>query len=37
MSKLTDIDRSFNVRHFDWEVIVLCVRWSSRFGTLVQW
>ncbi|MEA3129426.1 MAG: transposase, family, partial [Paraburkholderia sp.] len=30
MSKLTDIDRLFNGRHFDREVIVLCVRWYLR-------
>lgn len=27
MSKLVDIDRLFSGRHFDREVIVLCVRW----------
>ncbi|MFM0205456.1 IS6 family transposase, partial [Paraburkholderia fungorum] len=31
MSKLTDIDRLFNGRHFDREVIVLCVRWYLRY------
>lgn len=27
MSKLIDIDRLFDDRHFDREVIVLCMRW----------
>jgi len=31
MSKLVDIDRLFNGRHFDREVIVLCVRWYLRY------
>ncbi|KAE8754245.1 MULTISPECIES: IS6 family transposase [Paraburkholderia] len=31
MSKLIDIDRLFNGRHFDREVIVLCVRWYLRY------
>ncbi|MFL9935186.1 IS6 family transposase [Paraburkholderia sp. RL18-103-BIB-C] len=31
MSKLTDIDRLFNGRHFDREVIVVCVRWYLRY------
>jgi transposase-like protein len=30
MSKLTDIERLFNGRHFDREVIVLCVRWYQK-------
>jgi transposase-like protein len=40
MSKLTDIDRLFNGRHFDREVIVLCVRWycvtNSAFETSLK-
>ena len=31
MSELLDIDRLFNGRHFDREVIVLCVRWYLRY------
>ncbi|WP_227747374.1 IS6 family transposase [Paraburkholderia franconis] len=31
MSKLTDIDGLFNGRHFDREVIILCVRWYPRY------
>jgi putative transposase len=31
MNKLKDIDGSFNGRHFDREVIVLCVRWYLRY------
>jgi hypothetical protein len=31
MSKLRDIDWLFNGRHFDREVIVLCVRWYLRY------
>ncbi|MFL9889168.1 IS6 family transposase [Paraburkholderia agricolaris] len=31
MSKLVDIDGLFNGRHFDREVIVLCVRWYLRY------
>jgi transposase-like protein len=31
MSKLIDIDRLFSGRHFDREVIVLCVRWHLRY------
>jgi transposase-like protein len=31
MSKLKDIDGLFNGRHFDREVIVLCVRWYLRY------
>jgi transposase-like protein len=31
MSKLKDIDRLFNGRHFDREVIILCVRWYLRY------
>ena len=31
MSKLIDIDRLFSGRHFDREVIVLCVRWYLRY------
>jgi transposase-like protein len=31
MSKLIDIDRLFNGRHFDREVIVLCVHWYLRY------
>ena len=31
MSKLIDIDRLFNGRHFDREVIVLRVRWYLRY------
>jgi len=31
MSKLTDINRLFNGRHFDREVIVLCARWYLRY------
>ena len=33
MSKLVDIDRLFNGRHFDREVIVLYVRWYLRATT----
>jgi hypothetical protein len=31
MGKLTDIDKLFEGRHFDREVIVLCVRWYLRY------
>jgi transposase-like protein len=31
MSKLKDIDWLFSGRHFDREVIVLCVRWNLRY------
>jgi IS5 family transposase len=31
MSKLIDIERLFNGRHFDREVIVVCVRWYLRY------
>ncbi|SOE96482.1 hypothetical protein SAMN05414139_09428 [Burkholderia sp. D7] len=31
MGKLKDIDGSFNGRHFDREIIVLCVRWYLRY------
>ncbi|MDH6147189.1 transposase-like protein [Paraburkholderia sp. WSM4179] len=31
MSKLKDLERLFNGRHFDREVIVLCVRWYLRY------
>ena len=31
ISNLVDIDRLFNGRHFDREVIVLCVRWYLRY------
>jgi hypothetical protein len=31
MSKLKDIDWLFNGRHFEREVIVLCVRWYLRY------
>jgi transposase-like protein len=31
MSKLKDIEGLFNGRHFDREVIVLCVRWYLRY------
>ncbi|SAL59226.1 integrase catalytic region [Caballeronia humi] len=31
MSKLKDIDGLFNGRHFDREVIILCVRWNLRY------
>ena len=31
MSKLKDHERLFNGRHFDREVIVLCVRWYLRY------
>lgn len=31
MSKLKDIDGLFNGRHFDREVIILCVRWYLRY------
>src|SRR5258705_8936640 len=31
MRKLKDIDGLFNGRHFDREVIVLCVRWYLRY------
>ncbi|PRX33066.1 DDE superfamily endonuclease [Paraburkholderia sp. BL18I3N2] len=31
MSKVKDIDRLFNGRHFDREVIILCVRWYLRY------
>ncbi|EON18788.1 integrase [Cupriavidus sp. GA3-3] len=31
MSTLRDIDWLFNGRHFDREVIVLCVRWYLRY------
>ena len=31
MSKLKDIDWLFNGRHFDREVIILCVRWYLRY------
>ena len=31
MSKLKDIDRLFNGRHFDREVVILCVRWYLRY------
>jgi transposase-like protein len=31
MSKLRNIDKLFEGRHFDREVIVLCVRWYLRY------
>jgi putative transposase len=31
MGKLKDIEGSFNGRHFDREIIVLCVRWYLRY------
>ena len=31
MSKLKDLELLFNGRHFDREVIVLCVRWYLRY------
>ncbi len=31
MSTLRDLDGLFNGRHFDREVIVLCVRWYLRY------
>ncbi|MGF6507784.1 IS6 family transposase [Paraburkholderia sp. 32] len=31
MGKFKDIDKSFNGRHFDREIIVLCVRWYLRY------
>jgi hypothetical protein len=31
MGKLQDIDGSFNGRHFDREIIVLCMRWYLRY------
>src|ERR1700760_4517074 len=31
MSKLKDLEWSFNRRHFDREVIVLCMRWYLRY------
>src|SRR3954465_12289290 len=31
MSKLKDLEWLFNGRHFDREVILLCVRWYLRF------
>jgi transposase-like protein len=31
MSKLKDVEWLFNGRHFDREVIVLCVRWYVRY------
>ena len=31
MSKLKDIEWMFNGRHFDREIIVLCVRWYLRY------
>ncbi|GJH30919.1 hypothetical protein [Caballeronia novacaledonica] len=31
MNKLKDIDGLFNGRHFDREVIILCVRWYLRY------
>jgi transposase-like protein len=31
MGKLTDIDKLFEGRHFDREVIVSCVRWYLRY------
>ncbi|CAB3779562.1 hypothetical protein LMG28614_00871 [Paraburkholderia ultramafica] len=31
MSKLKEMDGLFNGRHFDREVIVLCVRWYLRY------
>jgi transposase-like protein len=31
MSEMVDIDRLFNGRHFDREVIVLCVLWYLRY------
>jgi transposase-like protein len=31
MSKLKDLEWLFNDRHFDREVIVLCVRWYVRY------
>ena len=32
MGKLKDIEWLFNGRHFDREIIVLCVRWYLRYG-----
>ena len=31
MGKLKDIEGSFNGRHFDREIIILCVRWYLRY------
>ena len=31
MSKLTNVDELFEGRHFDREMIILCVRWYLRF------
>ena len=31
MTKLTNVDELFEGRHFDREVIILCVRWYLRF------
>ena len=36
MSKLKDIDWLFNGRHFDREVIILCVRWYLRYKLSVR-
>jgi hypothetical protein len=35
MSKLKDIEWLFNGRHFDREIIVLCVRWYLRQNLVV--
>ena len=40
MGKLTSVEELFEGRHFDREVIILCVRWYLRFklsfGDLVE-
>ena len=31
MARFLSLDELFKGRHFDWEVVVLCVRWHLRF------
>ncbi len=31
MSKLKSMEDLFAGRHFDWEIIILCVRWYLRY------
>ena len=34
---MLSIDDLFNGRHFDREIIILCVRWYLRFKFAISW
>ena len=36
MSKLKNLNKLFNARHFDREIILLCVRWRVRYKLSVR-